>query len=157
MSVVSRGEPEDWMRCRFVPLRPTLAAQILREEARSAADPLGNASHRHLTPPPVPSFGEHLSSTVDTAGAVDTAANGAVSTSTAPPMSTGVSFAAEGRRSPVGTSSTATAGVPAGLPASPIKSVSSAGGDRLQQLAMAEVGYSHKGLYAPKTGETGIG
>lgn len=34
-----------------------------------------------------------------------------------------------------------------------VKSVLSPGGDRLQQLAMAEIGFAEKELYAPKTGE----
>lgn len=34
-----------------------------------------------------------------------------------------------------------------------VQSVASAGGDRLQRLAMAEIGFAEKELYAPKTGE----
>ncbi|CAM9943858.1 unnamed protein product [Laminaria digitata] len=48
----------------------------------------------------------------------------------------------------------APAGVRAGVEAAvpqPVKSVVSPGGDRLQRLAMAEIGFAEKELYAPKT------
>lgn len=34
-----------------------------------------------------------------------------------------------------------------------VQSVASPGGDRLQRLAMAEIGFAEKEMYAPKTGE----
>ena len=39
-------------------------------------------------------------------------------------------------------------------PRQAVQSVASAGGDRLQRLAMAEIGFAEKELYAPKTGKT---
>lgn len=38
-------------------------------------------------------------------------------------------------------------------PRQAVQSVASAGGDRLQRLAMAEIGFADKELYAPKTGK----
>lgn len=38
-------------------------------------------------------------------------------------------------------------------PRQAVQSVASAGGDRLQRLAMAEIGFAEKELYAPKTGK----
>ncbi|CAN0474811.1 unnamed protein product, partial [Ectocarpus sp. 12 AP-2014] len=42
-------------------------------------------------------------------------------------------------------------GTPFPPPRRAVKSVASPGGDRLQRLAMAEIGFAEKELYAPKT------
>ncbi|CBN79528.1 conserved unknown protein [Ectocarpus siliculosus] len=44
-------------------------------------------------------------------------------------------------------------GTPLPPPRRAVKSVASPGGDRLQRLAMAEIGFAEKELYAPKTGK----
>lgn len=56
----------------------------------------------------------------------------------------------------VGGSGSASTGLRSAVPLPPtaVQSVASAGGDRLQRLAMAEIGFAEKDMYAPKTGET---